>query len=73
MTEDKVTLREVLLDRMCEIENHFVRQEHLDPVKKATIEDKLAWMSKMWRLIGEDDREWLQYAQHALEDQTPWK
>ena len=73
MTEDKVTLKEVLLDRMCEIENHFVRQEHLDPNHIPTIMDKMAWMSKMWRIIGEDDREWLQYAQHALEDQTPWR
>ena len=73
MTEDKVTLREVLLDRMCEIENHFVRQEHLAPVKKATIEDKLAWMSKMWRIVGDSDKEWLQAASNAIEDQIPWR
>ena len=68
-----VTLKEVLLDKMNEIENHFHRQDHLNPDLIPQIEDKLAWMSKMWRIIGEGDREWLQYAQHALEDQTPWK
>ena len=73
MTEDKISLKEVMLDRMNEIECHFVRQEHLDPKFIPTIEDKLAWMSKMWRIIGEDDREWLQAAKFALEDQLPWK
>lgn len=68
-----VTLKEVLLDRMNEIENHFVRQEHLDPTKRDSIEDKMAWMSKMWRILGEGDREWLQAAKYALEDQIPWR
>ena len=38
-----------------------------------TIEDQIAWISKMWRIVSDDDKEWIQMAQFALEDQLPWK
>ncbi len=72
MTE-KVTLREVLNDKMNTLENHFIKGHHLDPEYRDTIEDQMAWIKKMWRIVGEGDREWIECAQFALEDQLPWK
>ena len=73
MTEQKTNLRTVVFDRMNALECSFHRQEHLDPDKIPTIEDQLAWVSKMWRILGEGDRDWIQCAQMALEDKLPWK
>ena len=73
MTEQKRNLKTVVFDRMNELECSFHRQEHLDPDKIPTIEDQLAWVSKMWRILGEGDRDWIQCAQMALEDKLPWK
>ena len=34
MTEEKVTLKEVVFNKMNEIENHFIEDHHLDPKYK---------------------------------------
>ena len=51
----------------------FNRQEHLDPKYVPIIEDQLAWISKMWRIVGDDDREWIECARFAMEEKLPWK
>lgn len=71
--EEKVSLRDVVFDKMNVLENHFIKGDHLDPQYKDTIEDQMAWIKKMWVIVGEDDREWIECAQYALEDQLPWK
>ena len=71
--EEKVSLRDVVYDKMNMLENHFIRNDHLDPKYRDTIEDQIAWISKMWRIVSDDDKEWIQMAQFALEDQLPWK
>lgn len=65
-------LREVVFDKMNELENAFNRNDHLDPSKKDTITDQIAWISKMWYAVSEDDREWVQMAQMALDEQWDW-
>lgn len=65
-------LREVVFDKMNELENAFNRNDHLDPSKKDTIQDQIAWISKMWYAVSEDDREWVQIAQQALDNQWDW-
>ena len=42
MTEEKVTLRDVVFDKMNVLENHFIKGDHLDPKYKDSIEDHLA-------------------------------
>ena len=73
MAEEKVTLREVVFDKMNAIECAFQRQEHLDPKYIPIIEDQMAWISKMWRIVSEDDREWIECARFAMEEKLPWK
>ena len=73
MAEEKVSLREVVFDKMNAIECAFHRQEHLDPKYVPIIEDQLAWISKMWRIVGDDDREWIECARFAMEEKLPWK
>lgn len=69
----ETSLKEVIFDKMNELENAFQRNDHLDPKKVDTIRDQLAWMSKMWVALSESDREWVQAAQEALEEQWEWK
>ena len=73
MAEEKVSLREVVFDKMNAIECAFDRQEHLDPKYIPIIEDQIAWISKMWRIVSEDDKEWIEMAQFAMEEKLPWK
>lgn len=73
MTEEKVTLRDVVFDKMNVLENHFIKGDHLDPKYKDTIEDQLAWVKKMWPIVGEGDREWIESATYAMEEQLEWK
>ena len=72
MTE-KVTLREVLNDKMMEIENHFIKGHHLDDKYKDTIKDQLAWIQKMWPIVSPDDKEWIEAAIFAMENKLEWK
>jgi len=73
MSGEKVTLKEVITDKMNELENMFIRQEHLDEKFVPIIEDRMAWISKMWRIVSDDDKEWIEMAQFAMEDKLPWK
>ena len=66
-------LREVVFDKMNELENAFNRNEHLDPSKKDIIKDQIAWKSKMWSIVSADDREWVQMDQMALDEQWNWQ
>lgn len=68
-----MTLKEVLTDKMNELENMFIRQEHLDEKYIPTIEERIAWISKMWRAVSDDDKEWIEMAQFAMEEKLPWK
>ncbi len=52
----ETSLKEVIFDKMNELENAFQRNDHLDPKKVDTIRDQLAWMSKMWVALSESDR-----------------
>ena len=33
----------------------------------------MAWIKKMWIIVGEDDREWIEMADMAMEEQLEWK
>jgi hypothetical protein len=72
MAEEKVSLRTVLFDKMNAIECAFQRQEHLDPKFIPMIEDQIAWISKMWRVVSDEDKEWIEMAQYAMEEKRPW-
>lgn len=72
MTE-KVTLKDVVFDKLNKLENEFNEQNHLNDDLRPSIGDQLAWMSKMWPILSETDREWVQAAQFAFEDKLPWK
>ena len=65
MTEEKVTLRDVVFDKMNVLENHFIKGDHLDPKYKDTIKDQMAWIKKMWIVVGEDDREWIENGRYG--------
>ena len=56
MTEEKVSLRDVVFDKMNVLENHFIRGDHLDPKYRDTIKDQMAWIKKMWIVVGDDDK-----------------
>ncbi len=73
MTEEKVSLRDVVFDKMNVLENHFIRGDHLDPKYRDTIKDQMAWISKMWIIVGEDDKDWIEMAKYAMEEQIEWK
>lgn len=71
MTE--VKLKDVMFDKLNQLEAAFLRQDHLDPAKVDTIKDQLAWMGQMWIAVPESDRKWIQSLTIALEEQWEWK
>lgn len=53
------------------LERSLKEQKHLsDPASVLELIDSI---SVFWSVIGEEDREYVQFAHHALEEQFEWK
>ena len=66
-----MNLREKLTARMDEIQRIMEANEHLaDPDKVHYLLDKVTFA---WEIFSEEDRDYIQGVQHALEENMEWK
>jgi hypothetical protein len=63
-------LREKINNRLDTLQAMLENNEHLDNPQKAI--DLTYRISPFWSILSEEDRDYVQCAQHAIEDQTPW-
>jgi len=68
---EKNTLREKIELRMQILEIMMQKQMHLiDPI---TVDDFLDRVCYCWSVLSEEDRDYIQCAQSAIEDKMEWK
>jgi len=63
-------LREKLNDRLDRLQAMLESNEHLKDPQKAM--DLTFRISPFWSILSEEDREYVQCAQHAIEDRAEW-
>lgn len=63
-------LRQKINHRLDMLQEMLENNEHLDNPTKAY--DLTLRISPFWSILSEEDREYVQCAQHAIEDLTPW-
>lgn len=66
-----MSLREKLNSRMDELQEMMESNFHLKEPSKVT--DVINRISPFWTVMCEEDRDYVQCAQHAIEDQAEWK
>ena len=67
----KITLKEVIFDRMNELECMMMRQDHLsDPDK---VEDHITTVSKFWGILSDQDKDYIHGCRYAIEEKIEWK
>ena len=63
-------LREKINTRMDELQAMMDNNVHLtDPL---TVAMQAESVSRFWSVLDEEDKDYIQAAQHAVEDQLPW-
>lgn len=63
-------LREKINHRLDQLQAMLESNQHLtDPVKAANLTQRI---SPFWSILSEEDRDYVQCAQHAIEDQLEW-
>lgn len=66
-----MTLRDVIFDRMNELECMMLRQDHLsDP---DMVEEHIRTISKFWRVLNDEDKDYIDGCRHAIEEKIEWK
>jgi len=63
-------LREKINDRLDQLQAMLESNEHLKDPKKAM--DLTYRISPFWSILSEEDRDYVQCAQHAIEDGSTW-
>ena len=63
-------LRQKIDHRLDMLQEMLENNEHLDNPTKAY--DLTLRISPFWSILSEEDRDYVQCAQHAIEDLTPW-
>jgi hypothetical protein len=63
-------LQEKINSRLDTLQAMLENNEHLHNPQKAI--DLTYRISPFWSILSEEDRDYVQCAQHAIEDQTPW-
>jgi len=67
-TED---LRALINRRMDYLQEMMESNMHLKAAENVTIQ--IASVSKFWSVLSEEDRDYIQAAQHAVEEKMEWK
>jgi len=63
-------IRQKVTARIDELQSMLEANEHLNnPDKAMGLTHRI---SPFWSILSEEDREYVQCAQHAIEDQTEW-
>ena len=63
-------LREKINHRLDTLQEMLENNEHLD--KPQAAEDLVHRISPFWSILSEEDRDYVQCAQHAIEDGVKW-
>lgn len=66
----KRVLRQKIDERMDQLQELMESNEHL--TNGAAVLELTYNISKFWSVLSEEDREYIQVAQHAIEDQLEW-
>lgn len=56
---------------MNELECMMMRQEHLSDPEK--VDDHIYTISKFWRVLSEEDRDYIHGCRYAIEEKIEWK
>ena len=66
-----MTTKDIIHERLNQLEQSLLNQDHLNnPIEFLT---QLSSLSKYFHLMSEEDRDYLNCAKTALEDQIEWK
>ena len=57
-------------ERMDNLQNMMESNNHIDNKNNAL--DAVSLITKFWQALSEEDKDYVQAAQHAIEEQTPW-
>jgi hypothetical protein len=63
-------LREKINHRLDTLQEMLENNEHID--KPCAAENIVNRISPFWSILSEEDREYVQAAQHAIEDKLKW-
>ena len=66
-----MTIQDKINERMNQLEESLLKQEHL--TNPAEFELQLLSISKYFRDMSDEDRDYLNYARIAMEDKLEWK
>lgn len=65
-----MSLRERIETRLDALQHWMETDYHLE--RPDEVMELSLSISKFWSVLSEEDREYVQYAQHAIEDKLPW-
>lgn len=63
-------LRDKINNRLDELQELLESNKHLDDLESAY--EKTLEISKFWSVLSEEDRDYVQCAQHAIEEGLEW-
>lgn len=63
-------LREKINQRMDILQMWMEKNYHLQ--RPEVVSEHIASVSKFWSVLSEEDRDYIQCSQHAIEEQTEW-
>ena len=66
-------LRTKVADRLDDIEQLLKSGAHLQDALADDLLIRIHEVAKFWRILGDEDRDFLSAARYAIEEQTPWK
>ena len=66
-----MTLREKIKARLDHVETLMKNQAHLEDPE--AVLETIETVSKFWSALSEDDRDFINSARYAIEDQVEWK
>ena len=64
-------LKDKINDRMDALQRYTETNEHL--VSPGNVLMHIESVSKFWSVLSEEDRDYIHYARHAIEEQMEWK
>jgi hypothetical protein len=71
MSKLKNEVMEKIELRMQKLESQMKAQDHINDPDAVT--ETIMSITKYWSVMNEEDQDYVEYARHALEDETPWK
>ena len=66
-----MTITVKIKERMDKLQKWMESNHHIDNPDE--VHELTLSVSKFWSVLSEEDRDYIQAAQHAIEDKTEWK